>query len=1493
MIKTKSKKILSLLLTLCMVLSLLPTVAFAADVTYAASHNWTDVAKEQDTAYTNEGGQVKLNSNVTITGYIGVQSGDLTIDLGGNEIKRTGGATVFYITGGSLTVKGPGKITSDGSGSIVVADGSSTVISFDGVDVTASESNTNAMINADNNAHVTIKDGKITNPNQDGNAIAAASGAKIELTGTKIETKDGCALYANNDNSEIKATNVTVDSKNDKNTVAAVGLENGGKIVLSGSTSVTSKSGYAVSVGVYESCKTPATLEVNDDVTMTKTEANDVAVVVGSSSKMIMNGGTITAKGKALQIQQTSTVDFKNGTIERTEAQVAETGEPAVIVITGSKFNMENGTISGSEIGIQVQDSNSKAIVSGGTIKSSDEDGAAAVAVTNGSEFEMTDGIIQSNGQGLSVGKTKDAGDNNPAKATVKGSARIICEEKSGFGEVQVGDNGTLTIQGDAAITGGIAVFDQGTLNIEGGTITSNSFGISTNGSKSENSNITISGGTVTGADDACGVYLPAGTLTVKDTANISGGSGIVVRGGDLKVEGGTIKSTGTDTITVGDAKKEGDARYPIPVAGITVDKHESYKDRKVTISGDSAVIMGAPTVIYTVKGQSGTQPDGSKDKIEISAGTFKGGNLPSDITNFLADEKAAHKQDNDSYKVEQKWDPKLTSLTVSDVSVSSGLDTPANDSGTVESAALTAALEGYPENFTITAEFSGEAKYGDDVGTVKAQGTALTSGTASAPISFGAGEWEKIVYICVTADGKDGYYKLTVTRQGTNAEVTAVEGTFDSKTTLTGEIGADKDGSSVAEAIPVTFTVPKDTKLTDVTVKLTVDDAKAKVNYKNDTGVADNSSINTQANNDDGSVEIKTVDFSSNKPLYVKVDSEDGKKTVIYKITVEQTAYEVEMAETSDKGVNESIDNTVLGAVKTAVTGTKVAEESEDALTQAVISAVEANKSLAGESAGKLDAETALNYFNTQLSESESSVNIFAVPYLDITVGEKGYEQNGDTYTLDVTPRYYVVATKDSVKAVDSITKLWDGVSEDKAGADAVKLNKGEDPVIEGLKNVTVKITLPDGFNDDATVYVRVGGDKYETEYTAVSKAINVVFPHFSEVVISKNASGEATIGKVTYDTLQDAINAVTNSGTINLTSAVNDKGYGAGTKLNAPVTNSDEPFTFTIAANGSSVTVGEIEFNTTTSDGYIYTARNDNGKVTVTRERAPSAPSDSGGGVGSSATVNSVKATNGSFAISDKNAKAGDTVKITPKANDGYVVDTVTVTDKNGNNITVTQNADGTYSFVMPAKSAQPVDVKVTFKLDDGEKDCPSEKFTDVDQDKWYHEGVDYAIKNGLMNGTGADTFAPDATTTRAMVVTILYRLDGEPAVTKDIPFADVPAGQWYSNAINWAAANGIVDGYGNGKFGPDDTITREQMAAILYRYASYKGYSVSDLANLTGYTDAASVSEWASTAMRWAVAEGLIEGTSATTLSPSGDSTRAQVATILMRFCEGVVK
>ncbi|MCR4963952.1 MAG: S-layer homology domain-containing protein [Firmicutes bacterium] len=183
----------------------------------------------------------------------------------------------------------------------------------------------------------------------------------------------------------------------------------------------------------------------------------------------------------------------------------------------------------------------------------------------------------------------------------------------------------------------------------------------------------------------------------------------------------------------------------------------------------------------------------------------------------------------------------------------------------------------------------------------------------------------------------------------------------------------------------------------------------------------------------------------------------------------------------------------------------------------------------------------------------------------------------------------------------------------------------------------------------------------------------------------------------------------------------------------------------------------------------------------------------------------------------------------------------------------------------------------------------DCPSLRFTDVDTNAWYHEYIDYVVEKGLMQGVTADRFAPNAATTRAMIVTMLYRLEGSPAAGSVNPFKDVANGSWYANAVIWANANGIVEGYGNGKFGPTDNITREQMAAILYRYARYKGYDVSKQANLSGYTDAAKVSSWALPAMQWANAENLITGRTATTLAPGGNATRAEVAAILQRFIE----
>ena len=157
--------------------------------------------------------------------------------------------------------------------------------------------------------------------------------------------------------------------------------------------------------------------------------------------------------------------------------------------------------------------------------------------------------------------------------------------------------------------------------------------------------------------------------------------------------------------------------------------------------------------------------------------------------------------------------------------------------------------------------------------------------------------------------------------------------------------------------------------------------------------------------------------------------------------------------------------------------------------------------------------------------------------------------------------------------------------------------------------------------------------------------------------------------------------------------------------------------------------------------------------------------------------------------------------------------------------------------------------------------------------------------------MTGVSGSSFGPNIDTTRGMIVTILYRLENQPAGAETAVFGDVKATQYYANAIAWANANGIVTGYGNGLFGPNDAITREQMAAILYRYAQYKGYDVSAVSDLTAFSDAANVSGYAVDAMKWANAAGLINGVTSSTLVPENSAVRAQAASILMRFCENI--
>lgn len=354
-----------------------------------------------------------------------------------------------------------------------------------------------------------------------------------------------------------------------------------------------------------------------------------------------------------------------------------------------------------------------------------------------------------------------------------------------------------------------------------------------------------------------------------------------------------------------------------------------------------------------------------------------------------------------------------------------------------------------------------------------------------------------------------------------------------------------------------------------------------------------------------------------------------------------------------------------------------------------------------------------------------------------------------------------------------------------------------------------------------------------------------------------------------------------------------------------------------YTVSFNGNggnaikSVTVlgvAEITLPTPIREGYEFEGWYDGDKLfkdsyTVTADVSLKAHWDrisSGGGAhhpeadGSSSSSDRYEISkpsdveNGSIKVSDSKAKKGDTVTITVTPDEGYELDKLAVYDEDGDKIDLKDKGDGKFTFEMPKGD---VEIEVSFALIEDE--TVKANFADVAADAWYADAVQYVYENGMMSGTSETTFSPDLTTTRGMIVTILYRMENEPAVTGTTAFTDVAADQYYANAVAWAAQNGIVSGTTATTFAPNNAITREQMAAILYRYAQFKGYDVSVKADLSVYTDAAQVSTYATDAMAWANGAQLITGTSQAMQTPASNATRAQVATILMRFCENIAK
>lgn len=514
-----------------------------------------------------------------------------------------------------------------------------------------------------------------------------------------------------------------------------------------------------------------------------------------------------------------------------------------------------------------------------------------------------------------------------------------------------------------------------------------------------------------------------------------------------------------------------------------------------------------------------------------------------------------------------------------------------------------------------------------------------------------------------------------------------------------------------------------------------------------------------------------------------------------------------------------------------------------------------------------------AMSNGNANKPSESNPVTIVYQTYVDVTVTDaKKDNSNFTELTVDLTPMYRVIATTKSVAENTSTEIKLTGND-----ANAIQIGEAKDLNVPA-QAYEVTLALPSGFANEkdqlsikhtksSSVEYYTGTVSEASSSTEDPKPIFVTFTTngFSPFTIYAASQSVASVNGVIYPSFQAAVDAAQNNDEITLLK---------GDAVSATMTGSSK--TIKVKA-GSGVTT---PINVTVN-GENKTLGNGTAEVTFTYPRPSSGgPGSSGGSISTPTTyaVNVNAATNGAVAADKKTASKGTTVTVTASPSKGYVVDAVKVVDKDGKDVAVT-GKDGKYVFTMPGSA---VTVTGTFKA---ETPAPvALPFTDVKSGNWFYDAVKYAYEQGLMTGTSATTFAPSGTMNRAMIVTVLYRLEKSPAVTGASKFTDVPAGQWYSDAVAWAAANKIVNGYDETTFGPMNAVTREQMAAILFRYEQVKGLeNVTLEENLNRFPDQNKISAYAIPALQWAVGQKIINGNADGTLAPTGTATRAQVAQI----------
>lgn len=1057
--------------------------------------------------------------------------------------------------------------------------------------------------------------------------------------------------------------------------------------------------------------------------------------------------------------------------------------------------------------------------------------------------------------------------------------------------------NGTIENFAEGNYSDGVYAYKESnnlTLTFESVVLKSRTQGLAVQGLTS-NSNVNIVNSKITSAEEL-GIYYPpkSGTLTISDS-EITGVTGIVVKGSNLVVKGEKTIISGTgpnvDPETYYTGATDGSSTLTETGDALYIESGYNDRDISVSISGGHLNSKSAKAVRMFVKNGENTS---AKREISVTGGTFS-----SDVSAYVAEGYVQ----NENGTVEQLGETNAVAK-IDDTYYKTLADAvaAANDGKTVTLLKNVVLNSTLTLNKSMTLDLNGcKISNGSTMGT-----DYLVSIAANADVSIvGNKENSKISDSRSNAQGTITavvvYGKLTVAgdnltiSRGANGIAIKVEDNPGTLIVNGGTITVDKPTKTSSQAIQnwgnatinsgvfngdvdsYAYIAANKNYVGNMTIENGIFNGEvfaAQLQYNNQWPTASARVAITGGNFKGIIAEYYHDSTKGLQPVEnVSKPANTAESEVVVSggyFTTDPSAYVASgyVAGTSDvSGYSYKVvakTNTGNVEVKPAVSAPEV-KVSESISKEDKAKVEEAAKTVSAPTLGAAAADEAQKIDKTKADELVAKANEVTGETSEkklyvqsaLKVEPTAYNETTKTLALDITPQYRVVAstatTADEIK-LDGNTK----------NAQVVQ----DYQTMDITKATVVTMELPTGF-------AVADGDKLSIQHTkngtveyytgTVTKKddkfyLTFITNGFSPFVISVPA---ASIGENVYPTLQAAVENVKKNETIKLAKDV------------------DEAIVVTVAKS--------INFKVDTNSKKFDAAKNivagSNTTVKVTGESSPytyeftyTKPSSSSSG-GSSSGKTTYKVTtsavnNGGVNASPSNAEKGATITITLSPDKGYKLDKLTVTDGSGKSVSTVKKSDTVYTFTMPASA---VTVGVSYAKAD---ETPSKTtFNDVSANDWFASAVDYVTGKGMMNGTAANTFSPKANTTRGMLMTVLARHAGEDTTGGSV---------WYEKGMNWAKANGVSDGTN-----PQVNITREQLAAMLYRYAQNKKYDVSGAKSLDGYTDAQSVSSYAVPALQWANAAGVVTGKSGSKLDPKGYATRAEVAAMLMRFCENVEK